>query len=342
MQAGSALSNSEELQQTHRVHFSTADALEPPPPLEWCVEGLFPRPSVSILVGDPGSKKTFTVIDLAVCIALGKPWLDYAVAQGPVLFIDEQTGPRQLLARFNASLNAHSASADTPLHIHSLAGHNLRDKDSADELIKLARSKNAHLIVLDAFSNLLRGSSESSLAAVLPVLFHLRRLAEATNAAIVVTHHTNRHGSFRGSYAISAAADLMLQVESESVDPLIAFHTIKSRLLAPPSFSAQATFETTNDGSSRFHLSRQLGRVSSPQNLMQIPPGVRGGVAFTVFDEIWHHEKMTFKQLYARRQGSGEQPLRNAVQQLLDEGVIVRVDGGAQGAEATYALARPP
>jgi hypothetical protein len=328
-------------EQISGIEFTVTDALAPPAPLEWCVEGLFPRSSVSILVGDPGSKKTFTVIELAVCVALGKPWLDHPVAQGPVLFIDEQTGPRQLLARFNAALNAHAASTDTPLHIRSLAGHNLRDKDSADEIINLARSKNAHLIVIDAFSNLLHGSSESSLAAVLPVLFHLRRIAEVSNAAIVVTHHTNRHGSFRGSYAIPAAVDLMLQVESKSDDSVIAFHTIKSRLLAPPSFSANASFETAGDGSARFYLTRQLGRASSPQNLMQIPPGV-SGVAFTVFDEIWHHEKMTFKQLYARRRGSGEQPLRNAVQQLLDEGVIVRVDGGAQGAEATYALARPP
>lgn len=315
--------------------------MAPPPPLEWCVEGLFASPSVSILVGNPGSKKTFTVIDLAVCVAIGKPWLDHPVTQGSVLFIDEQTGPHQLLARFNAALNAHGATAETPIHIHSLAGHALRDKDSANELIKLAKSKNARLIIIDAFSNLLRGGSESSLAAVLPVLFHLRRLAEACKAAVVVTHHTNRHGSFRGSYAISAAADLMLQVESKSGDPAIALYTLKSRLLAPPSFSAHANFETSTDGSSRFFLSRQLGRVSSPQNLMHVPPGVSGD-AFTVFDEIWHHEKMTFKELRARRMGIPEGSLRNAIQQLLDEGVIARVDGGAQGAEATYALARPP
>jgi len=111
-------------------------------------------------------------------------------------------------------------------------------------------------------------------------------------------------------------------------------------LLAPPSFSARANFESA-DGASRFFFSRQLGRVSSPQNLMRIPPGVSGD-AFTVFDEIWHHEKMTFKELRARRMGIPEGSLRNAIQQLLDEGVIARVDGGAQGAEATYALARPP
>ncbi len=53
-------------------------------------------------------------------------------------------------------------------------------------------------------------------------------------------------------------------------------------------------------------------------------------------------DTLTFKQLRARHIGYPEGSLRNAVQQLLDEGVIVRVDGGHQGAEATYSLPRPP
>jgi hypothetical protein len=277
-----------------------------------------------------------------VCVALGKPWLDHPVTQGSVLFIDEQTGPRQLLARFNAALNAHNAPPETPLHIHSLAGHNFRDPKSANDLINLAKAKNVSLIVIDAFSNLMQGSSESSLAAVLPVLFHLRRLAESTNAAIVVTHHTNRHGSFRGSYAISAGTDLMLQLETKSGDPDLTFYTIKSRLVAPPSFTAHCNFDTTSDGSSRFHLTRKLGRVASPKHLMHMPPGVMGD-AYTLFSTLWRNEKpMTFKELKDWHGGMREGSFRNAIQQLLDEGAIVRADGGSHGAEAAYVIAKPP
>jgi hypothetical protein len=55
-----------------------------------------------------------------------------------------------------------------------------------------------------------------------------------------------------------------------------------------------------------------------------------------------HFDQLTFKQLRDRHQGDPEGSIRNAVQQLLDEGVVVRVDGGSQGAEASYSLARPP
>jgi hypothetical protein len=340
MQTGSAPSNSEDLQSSQRVHFSTADALQPPPPLEWCVERLLAQPSLTILVGDPGSKKTLTVIDLAVCVALGEPWLGHSVNQGPVLFIDEQTGPHQLLARFNAALIAHNASPEIPLHLSSLGGHNLRNKESADALVKLATSKNARLIVVDAFANLLRGGSESSLAAVLPVLFNLRRMAEYCNAAVIVTHHTNRHGFFRGSAAISAAADLMLFIESKPAEPVITISTLKARFLAPDTFSARANFGTEQGGPNRFFLNRAEEKTSTSESTTLFPPGVTG-LALDVYQDI-SYRGQTFKELYIHHIPATEGSLRNAIQQLLNEGLIVRSDNGGKGKQAHYSIPKPP
>lgn len=56
-----------------RVLYTAKDALHEPPRLEWAVEGLFARPSLNLLVGDPGAKKTFLAIDLAVSVAMGQP-----------------------------------------------------------------------------------------------------------------------------------------------------------------------------------------------------------------------------------------------------------------------------
>ncbi len=254
----------------NHVLFTAADALQPPPPLEWCVDGLLPLSSVSMLVGAPGSKKTFLAIDLAVCVALGKPWLGKPVRQGPVLFIDEQSGLHALQTRIHAALHAHAAGPQTPLYFTTLANYNLREKDSAAALMNLVESRQPALVVIDAFSNLLQGASESSLAAVLPVLFNLRMLAEFNHAAVLVTHHTNRHGVFQGSAAISASMDLILAVESEPAEPLIHIQPAKSRFVAPPPFSAHAHFETAPDGANRFFLTLEPQAPAAAKKVFKI------------------------------------------------------------------------
>jgi RecA-family ATPase len=54
-----------------------AEALQPQPPIPWIIEKLFAAGSVNLLVGEAGSKKTYALIDAAVCVACGKPWLEY-------------------------------------------------------------------------------------------------------------------------------------------------------------------------------------------------------------------------------------------------------------------------
>lgn len=326
----------------NNILFTAADALCAQPPLEWCVEGLLPLSSVSMLVGAPGAKKTFLAIDLAVCVAMGKPWLGKPVRQGPVIFVDEQIGPHALKSRFNAALQAHGAGPETPLYFTSLANYNLRENESANNFTDFVESWQPSIVIIDSFSNLLQGANESSLGAVLPVLFNLRMLAEFNHAAVLVTHHTNRHGVFQGSSAISASMDLILAVESAPSETLIQIQPAKSRFVAPPPFSARAHFDTAQDGTNRFFLSHEDQAPTAATQIVKIPSGVTG-LAFTLFmNSFRHFDQLTFKQLRDRHQGDPEGSIRNAVQQLMDEGVIVRVDGGNQGAEAFYSLARPP
>lgn len=58
-----------------RILYRLKDVIQPPPPREWIVDGILSRSSLNLLVGDPGSKKTYMAIDLAFCVAMGKPWL---------------------------------------------------------------------------------------------------------------------------------------------------------------------------------------------------------------------------------------------------------------------------
>ena len=103
-----------------------AEALSPQPPINWIVEPLFSAGSLVVPAGDPGSKKTYSLLDLDVCVATGKPWLRFQTKQCPVLIIDEESGERRLNRRLGDILRAHSAGPDTPLQYVTLAHFDLR------------------------------------------------------------------------------------------------------------------------------------------------------------------------------------------------------------------------
>src|SRR3972149_5937041 len=187
-----ALEDALDRNEKERVLYSSKDALYPPPPLRWCVEGLFAQPSLNLLVGDPGTKKTYLAIDLAVSVAMGQPWLGHAVHRSPVLFVDEEMGLYQLWARLNSSLHAHGAGISTPFDFISLGGYDFRDSADADQLIHRALGRGSGLIIIDALANLMR-AGENNLASVQRVLFNLRRMAENCKPALVVTPHTTPH-----------------------------------------------------------------------------------------------------------------------------------------------------
>ena len=318
-----------------RVLYTSKDGLHPPPPLRWCVEGVFAQPSLNLLVGDPGTKKTYLAIDLAVCVAMGKPWLAHSVNRCPVLLIDEESGLYQLWARVNAALCSHGADSSTPFDYISLGGYDFRDSADADKLIHRAISRGSGLIIIDALSNLMR-TGDSSMSSVQPVLFNLRRMAEFCRAAVLVIHHTNRHGVFRGSSAISAAVDLMLSIKSSPTDSLIELQSLKARFSAPQPFCARAIFEThvprsgeaatwgTPDGQEHFHLEPS---DEKPLSLAPSQPFTEKspGVIFCILEFLAEHQGATRADLTSSLTSYSPGTIRNALHRLMVSGLISKV-----------------
>jgi hypothetical protein len=319
--------------------FSAEDALKPPPALQWCVQDLFPRPSLNMLVGGSGSKKTLLAIDLAVCVALGKPWLRHPVAQGAVLFLDEQSGPLQFWTRLNSAFAAHAVSPQTPLLYSSMSALGLKDKSAVDALIKRCCDLGVHLIIFDSFTNFLRGG-ESSLASLQPALFNLRRLAESCHAAVLVIHHTNRLGALHGSTLIPAAFDLLLSIESEPGQSSIKVSVMKSRFQAPPAFFARAIFENDLLAGSKVSLKHSKDPADVTYWWHRCPYA-SDSAEFRILKQLDYRSPLTYKEIHLSNGWLGPRKLRNAIQILIDVSLVVRENEGKQGRLAEYALVNP-
>jgi predicted transcriptional regulator len=166
------------------------------------------------------------------------------------------------------------------------------------------------------------GGDENSVRDVQPVFIQLRKIADDTNAAIIVIHHSNKAGGFRGSTAMKGAVDLMLLMKAE--DGFLSFRSEKARDIEPIAFGA-----TTNHIDGRFYLStselqpKPIAIVKSDKHVLK---------HLDAYGDADTKEIMTTAEICT------PDAARQAVYRLVDEGFIHRTNDGGRGKMAIYGL----
>jgi RecA-family ATPase len=220
------------------------DAMQEHPPVEWVVENLIPSSTLSVFFGDPGSKKTWAMISLAVHVALGKEWLGYIVTPNKVLFIDEESGESWFMRRLKAAILGALGDDTTQVVFICNAGFMLDDKQDIAEVERLIRDSRAGLVIFDALTDIMSGD-ENTKKDTQPILTSLKKIADRTGAAIILIHHTAKSGGYRGSSAIKGAADLLVEIKSEDDSKWINFRSEKVRHIEFVKFAGVAEWTET-------------------------------------------------------------------------------------------------
>jgi len=302
------------------------DALEPLPPVVWLVEKIIQPASLSVFFGDPGCKKTFSLIDLGTHVASGKDWLGMKVSQGNVLYIDEDMGENELHSRIGNNLRANNCDGETPLRWKSMGGLDLGDEDHLIQLENIIRANKFSLVIIDAFADVIPGKDENAVKDINPILIGLKRIANETNCAFIIIHHSNKTGGYRGSTAISAAIDLLVHVKSDESSDRITFKSEKFRYGKP--FKFNATLESSDD---------KFGLV---QNSEQPGEGQRNlGIAQrAIIDYLSKNGPSFTKDILANANGATPTAIKQAINKMVENGYIHRVNEGGKGKKAMYDL----
>jgi hypothetical protein len=197
---------------------SSRDVFLPRPPIEYLVKNLITTSSVNIFFGKEASKKTYSLLTLAFCMVNGFDWLHFKTVKSPVLFVNEETGGAALLDRIEQvrkGLNCYKDNGNE-INYTPLIGLKLDKKDDISEIESLVSKLGSKLIIFDALADIMSGD-ENSKKDVQPIMSSLRKIADTTNSAVILIHHTNKGGDIiRGSSAIGASADLIVKVTSSS------------------------------------------------------------------------------------------------------------------------------
>ena len=171
------------------------------------------------------------------------------------------------------------------------------------------------------------GGDENSVKDTQPVFMQLRKIAEDTGAAIIVIHHVNKMGGYRGSTAIPGAIDNMVLITSDEDSNLITFKSLKVRDGVPFEFSAKAhrdedRFWLTVADPQEIKNKEQLGKPH--HYVMHFLEGRDGEALLTAVEENADRCK--------------PQAAKSAVYDLVEWGYLFRSDGGGRGTKATYKL----
>jgi predicted transcriptional regulator len=298
--------------------------LKPPPPIEWDVENVIVAGGLMLMVGESGSKKTYSAMDMAYCKAIGKPWLGHETRPGKVIYLDEESGLKRMHWRAHEVAKGHYGNATVPFYFSTYNGLNLIDDREEERLYELIRLHQPDMLVIDTLAAVTPGADENAVKDMHKPMARLHRLATYTGVTVVLIHHAGKSGKYRGSSTIKADVDTMLIVESEDESDVINFSFEKLRDGNPSKFAARTHWED-------------------------------GGFWLTETEPTERERPMSKSQRYVLRflQENGPSDMnsirenadicspnaaRQAVYSLADMGLVTRINEGGRGHPAKYSL----
>ena len=301
------------------------DAMQEHPPVEWVVENLIPSSTLSVFYGDPGSKKTWAMISLAVHVALGKEWLGHITMPNKVLFIDEESGESWFMRRLKAAILGAVGNDSTQVEFICNAGFMMDNKQDVAEIERLIKDSGAGIVIFDALTDIMEGD-ENTKKDTQPVLTALKKIADRTGAAIILIHHTAKSGGYRGSSAIKGAADLLVEIKSEDESQWINFRSEKVRHIEFVKFAGVAEWTETQFYITAAEITEKIKPLSRSQKY--------------VLKYLKHHGPSALKDIKSAADICSSRAAGDAVYALAEMGKIYRTnpDEMGQGVVAIYDL----
>ncbi len=188
---------------------------EPLPGLQWIVESRMTVSSYTVLGAKPGVGKSWLAYDLAIALAIGRPWLGHVTPRPVrVLYLDAENGP-DLATRRLRQLGARAADLQGRLLL-STEPLLLSTPEGVARLRATMERHRPELLVIDTLASHAPGA-ESDTESMAGFLASVWSLARSYDCALLLLHHLRKGlqgagkdeplDSFRGAGHLIGAAD---------------------------------------------------------------------------------------------------------------------------------------
>ena len=144
-----------------------------------------------LLAGPSKAGKSYALIELAVSIAEGLPWLGFQCAQGRVMYVNLELDRASCLHRFHDVRQALGAPARNSVDIWNLRGHSIPMDKLAPKLIRRAVKKNYIAIIIDPIYKVITGD-ENSADQMANFCNQFDKVCTELNTAVIYCHHHSK------------------------------------------------------------------------------------------------------------------------------------------------------
>lgn len=207
-----------------RQLMAACPALRPP-----VIENLLREGETMNVIASPKTGKSWLVLDLAIAVATGRPWLGrFPTVAGDVLIIDNELHGETSANRIPKVAKARGIDTDEfadRVFIRNLRG-GLQDIVTLGSFFRAIEPGRFRLIVLDAFYRFLpAGTDENANADMASLYNHIDRYAADLGCAFVLIHHSSKGnqsgksvtdvGAGAGSQSRATDAHLVLRPHEE-------------------------------------------------------------------------------------------------------------------------------
>lgn len=178
-----------------------ADLLsEPDPgPTPFLVEGLMVLQAIVAIVGRWKTTKSYGLLYLLMCIALGEPAWGLPTVAGPVVYVCEESGRAAMWRRLDALCRGYGFDPERlrgRLHIATNARVKLDDPGWQAELVQLGLDVRPVAFGFDPLARMKASSrEENSQKDMAPIWEFVRLLRDETASAVCFVHHTGHAGT---------------------------------------------------------------------------------------------------------------------------------------------------
>jgi hypothetical protein len=197
---------------------------QPPPEKYWLIDRLIPWGGFGIVVAPPKSSKSWMMLDLVRSVATGGKFLnafDARPARAVYVALEDELHDLHRRLSFLCKGNTTPTMPFSTLFLQTGDTLDLAHHDEVVRLVAtLMRQGPIGLVVIDPFRDA-HSADEQSSTQMRRVCQHLRAIARALNATVVVPHHTRKEGArsgsmagIRGSTAIEGAVDFIISLDN--------------------------------------------------------------------------------------------------------------------------------